>query len=358
VSGLSGCVPSSGVGSGVTSTLTEGAGGEVVVAVVDSGVEPRHEVFGESPVLLGTAFVPAPDGVIEEQDAGDVNGHGTAIGGIIAWHAPGARILPVRVLDAELRSRGDVLAAGIDWAVEHGADIVNVSADTDGGAHGARIFDAVERARDRDALVVASAGRFGARSMPACLDGVVSVGPAFLRDSDAWVHLPGQSPEFLAQAAMQVVAAPCGYDAVHGASFAAAHVSGIAAAMLFESGARGVDLFARLREERITNDPTDARHVFQSRMAVASAPDHEIIRRHRDVFDAVMEELARRSETPLAWDSLLGIEPVDRAELYPAILAIQRRLGTVVTPLKCAGLAIASPFAVGLLLIAARGETA
>jgi type VII secretion-associated serine protease mycosin/type VII secretion protein EccB len=148
--------------------LATGAG--VTVAVVDSGVDAGN------PHLQG-AVVGGVDLVGDGEGAGglaDPLGHGTAVAGAIAARpiaesgvvglAPDARLLSVRVfrgtdqqsLDAGFGPRADRIAAGIRWAVDHGAQIVNVSLSIN--ADVAEVRDAVAYAASRGALVVASAG--------------------------------------------------------------------------------------------------------------------------------------------------------------------------------------------------------
>lgn len=322
-----------------------------VVAVVDSGVSTGHEVFACTEFGPGAGFSPDGPDVVEESTTSDVHGHGTAIASIIVWHAPEARILPVRVLDHQLRSRGDALASAIEWSVLHGADIVNVSADTEAEAHRGALEQVVRLAADAGVLIVASAGRFGANSMPACLDGVCSVGPAVLRDSRQWIHKAGETPEFLAQAGLQVVAAPEGYSALSGASCAAAHISGIASQLWARRAESDDPLPALLREMASSCDEHDETYVVQSRSAIAPRSDLETIGRHGPVFATVMDVLSRYAAVPLEWDALLGVHAVERSDIYPAIREIQARLGVSVSPLDCAGLAIASPYAIGMLMI-------
>lgn len=148
--------------------LATGAG--VTVAVVDSGVDDRNPHLAGA-VLQGTDVVRAGTA-----DAGrkDTWGHGTTVAGIIAARpvdgsgvrglAPDARILPVRVYygeDFEDERDGtdpdpDRIAEGIRWAVDNGAQVVNVSMSSDADVPALRA--AVEHATARGALVVASAG--------------------------------------------------------------------------------------------------------------------------------------------------------------------------------------------------------
>jgi hypothetical protein len=150
-------------------TLSRGRG--VTVAVVDSGVEAGN-------VHLSGALVPGHttfgDGSARPDD--DLFGHGTAIAGLIAARpvdgsgvvgiAPGAKIMPVRAFESapeDGQSSRDLtppsaasVSAGIRWAAEHGAQIINVSLSDDQSAGTYR--SAVSYARSRGALVIASAG--------------------------------------------------------------------------------------------------------------------------------------------------------------------------------------------------------
>lgn len=200
---------------------TKGKG--ITVAVLDTGVDDEH------PDLAG--------GVREGKDLigfgarpGDPHWarHGTAMAAIIAGrgHGPGrkkgvlgvapeARILPVRVLledgDPERArargARGGALADGIRWAVDHGADVINLSlGDDSASAHPEPEEDAAVRyALDKGVVVVASAGNGGRKgdrvSYPAAYPGVIAVtavdrhgkrAPFSTRRWYATVSAPGQ----------------------------------------------------------------------------------------------------------------------------------------------------------------------
>lgn len=151
---------------------------ETVVAVVDTGVDRAH------PDLRG-ALLAGYDFVADDADPSDQHGHGTAVAGVLAarannltgiagacWHC---RVLPVRVLDGAGRGNSSVVAAGIIWAVDHGATVINLSL----GGERASIAEegAVDYAARHDVLVVASAGNSGStrRFYPAAHQGVVAV---------------------------------------------------------------------------------------------------------------------------------------------------------------------------------------
>lgn len=134
-------------------------GAGVVVAVLDTGVDAGH------PDLAGRVL-PGYDAV--KRRAGgtvDPNGHGTHVAGSIAGAgaisgmAPDARILPVRVMNARGNGNTGDIVAGIVWAVNRGAQVINLSL-------GSRTADkaeeaAVRWARSRGVIVVAAVGNDG-----------------------------------------------------------------------------------------------------------------------------------------------------------------------------------------------------
>lgn len=152
-------------------------GRDITIAVVDSGVDLAHEDLVDKVVghtsCIGAAGAPAACGGSAQDD----NGHGTHVAGIalattdnglgVAGVAPDARLLAVRVLANECSgssctasgTAGDV-AAGIRWAADRGADVINLS--LGGGAVqatlGCAFCDAVEYAWSKGAIAVIAAG--------------------------------------------------------------------------------------------------------------------------------------------------------------------------------------------------------
>jgi len=163
-------------------TLARGAG--AVVAVVDTGVDPAH------PLLLGRLapggydFVSGDDDPRDERNGFDDDGdgavddqygHGTFVASLVLTVAPDALVLPVRVLNDEGVGTTSGVSAGIVWAVDRGAHVVNVSIDVPVSSDALK--DAIDYAHDRGVVVVAAAGNGGASDLhfPARLGDVVSV---------------------------------------------------------------------------------------------------------------------------------------------------------------------------------------
>ena len=136
-------------------------GSGVVVAVLDSGVGTGGED------LACHTYVDPYNGITNVAGLGavvDDNGHGTHVTGTIAQctnngietagAAPGATIMPVKVMDHDAQATTMTLSRGMIWAIEHGADVINLSLGKDCPApwpfcSDAVIDDLVDRARLR-----------------------------------------------------------------------------------------------------------------------------------------------------------------------------------------------------------------
>jgi thermitase len=104
-------------------------GRNVTVAVLDTGIDRTHPVFEKTVVLPGFDFVDF-DGVPDEvgsQEQNIVYGHGTHVAGLVALAAPDTRLMPVRVLDEDGVGNIWVLIEGLQYAINNGADVINLS---------------------------------------------------------------------------------------------------------------------------------------------------------------------------------------------------------------------------------------
>src|SRR5262245_58570947 len=135
----------------------DGATGRGVrVAVVDSGIDREHPLVGG--IARSVAVVSHEDEIsVEEDDGGDLNGHGTACAGIIRSLAPDVELTSVRVLGADSTGSGDILLSGLRWSVDEGYDVVNMSLSTRKREWALDLHELVDRAYFRGAVLVCSA---------------------------------------------------------------------------------------------------------------------------------------------------------------------------------------------------------
>jgi len=207
-------------------------GANVRVAVVDSGIDIRHPELANS--------------IVESFDAlGSSEGphvHGTGIAGAIVAHAkltgsaPAAQILAIRAFGAGAngaQSNSYVILKALDYAVSHGARIINMSF---AGPKDPLIERGIAAVAARNIVMVAAAGNAGAKSpplYPAANPSVIAVSA-----TDAQDHLFSASNRgsYITVAAPGVdvfLPAPDDkYQITSGTSFSAAYVSGLAALML------------------------------------------------------------------------------------------------------------------------------
>jgi serine protease len=174
--------------------IADGApgGSGVVVAVLDTGVAYANRgPFRRSPDFSRYQFVSGYDFIDRNHFPNDRNGHGTFVAGTIAEEtnnrygltglAYGARIMPVRVLDAEGEGEASTIAEGVRYAVKHGAQVINLSLEFSSNVTASDIpelIGALRYANRRGVFVDAAAGNeaHDAIAYPARAPDVVAVG--------------------------------------------------------------------------------------------------------------------------------------------------------------------------------------
>ncbi len=129
----------------------------VTVAILDTGVNALHPsligkiVNGYNATSPGNPPVDIPDGIDNS-----AAGHGTMVAGLVARISPHSNIMPIKVLNADgVGGLMDVLQ-GLHYAVEHGADIINMSFGTT--TNSVALRDAIEEAHAAGIIMIASAG--------------------------------------------------------------------------------------------------------------------------------------------------------------------------------------------------------
>lgn len=254
---------------GYARMLTKGRR-DVVIAVLDTGVDANHpELRGK--IAKGADFVNLEglntagfvgDFLGLDDSPDDEVGHGTHVSGIIAAKglkmdegvAPGCSLMSVRVL-ATMTNNGqrvgagivDNINAGIKWAVDNGADVINMSLGIRHMGGGLPHEDIIRYALKKNVTVVAASGNDGTaeKYYPGALDGVWAVGAT----DDV-----GEIATFTSYGAPIRVVAPGSriYSAFADGRYAMA--SGTSQAAPFVSGAVGLmKSFAKEHGRRLTN---------------------------------------------------------------------------------------------------------
>ena len=203
----------------------------LTVAIIDSGVERDHPAVGGR--LVASVRVEPGDEdpvVLDDPDALDVVGHGTACAGIIHALAPGADLISVRVLGPDNRGKGTIFAAGLEWAIEHGASVVNLSLSSKSDALFAVFHELADEAYFANVLLVSAANNVPGASYPSLFASVVSVAAHDVADAWTWYYNPRPPVEFGAYGLdVEVAWKDGGRIVATGNSFAAPHVAGLCA---------------------------------------------------------------------------------------------------------------------------------
>ena len=162
-------------------------GADVTVAVLDTGILHDHELFNGK-LVPGYDFVDEDDDPTEMADGLDQNGdgtpdqdagHGTHVAGVVLLTAPEAKIMPLRIFDDEGEGSYFAAMSAIVFAVDNGADIINLSGS--GPDNVSFLANAINYAKDRGVVFVA-AGGVNSLGYPAMYDSVISVGAADSED--------------------------------------------------------------------------------------------------------------------------------------------------------------------------------
>lgn len=206
----------------------------IKVAVIDSGVDRTHP-FLRSRVVSG-----GYDYIENDSDPDDGNGHGTHVSGTIVDCTPGlkVKILPIRIFDAN--GEGDMMnvAAGIYYAVEHGAKVINMSLT---GDHTNNVEEAINYAVRKGVTVVVAAGNNGtnikwgyrdAAACPAHMKNVICVGAVDSSNKRAYFSNYGSTLDVVAPGVNIRSCLPGGYyGSMDGTSMATPHIAALAAIM-------------------------------------------------------------------------------------------------------------------------------
>lgn len=230
------------------------SGEDIVVAVLDTGVSPGGS-DGLFSLLEGIDFIGL------DRFPEDPEKHGTHVSGVIAQKAnngtgragvaPESSILPVRVLDEDGVGSTASVSDGVYWAVDHGADLLNLSlgfSDPESDAYSQLLADAIAYAEDQGVPVVAAVGNEGYEdtiAYPAAFDTVIAVGASDKDDEIASFSNQGEEIDFVAPGGgdlesnlyngiIQETLSDCSFGSysMEGTSQAAPHVSGVIALIL------------------------------------------------------------------------------------------------------------------------------
>lgn len=209
------------------------AGRAVIVAVLDTGIS-RSNLDLADRVVAEINFTSSPT-------SDDLYGHGTHMAGTIVAVAPECLLINVKVADDRGRCDPEVVARGIIWAADQGANVINISLAMEGSPG---LEEAVDYAWNRGAIVLAAAGNRGRSdpAYPAYYANSMAVAGTNRNDSLALLSSYGHWVDVAAPGLNIYSDLPGNqYGYKTGTSAAVAHVSGVAALVFSVSEDRNGD---------------------------------------------------------------------------------------------------------------------
>ena len=203
------------------------------MCIVDSGIDGTHPRVGGVDRAVYVEVDGDGEPRIVDDDEGDLFGHGTACAGIIRSLAPDCEIHSMRTLGRALSGQGAVLLAGLEWAIEEGYDVINLSLSTSRESFIGKLRELSDLAYFKNTLLVAAAHNMPVASYPWRFPAVVSVGSHSGTDPLEFYANPTPPVEFLA-CGVEVELAWLEHSTIRatGNSFATPHIAGIATRIL------------------------------------------------------------------------------------------------------------------------------
>jgi subtilisin len=210
-------------------------GAGVDVAVIDSGIDASHRFVGHVESAVALTYDSSLEDQVRKVEGphGDLFGHGTACAGIIRIAAPDCRLHSIRVLGERLTGKGVVFAAGLEWAIEHGFQVVNMSLSTGKEDYFSVFHELADEAYFKGVMLVCAVNNVAGASYPSEYASVFSVAAHDAKDPFGFDYNPSPPAEFGAPGIDVEIAWSAGSTIVTtGNSFAAPHIAGLIARIL------------------------------------------------------------------------------------------------------------------------------
>ncbi len=207
----------------------------VRVGIIDSGVHLAHPHIGN--ISGGVAI----GGDAQGANYADRLGHGTAIAALIHQRAPLADLFAVKVFHHALATDLATLLFAIDWCLDNGMDLINLSLGTTNAAHRPAFEMAIARVQATGAAIVSAAEIDGVAALPGTLPGVIAVvADAGKEPGEFGVEMRGGREVIAACPWAREIPGVARERNLHGISFAVAHVTARLAEMRGPAGGEEV----------------------------------------------------------------------------------------------------------------------
>ncbi len=217
-------------------------GEKIKIAVIDSGCD--EFITNDSRIAKGISFIGDKEGFVFEQsdDYFDKLGHGTACIDIILQIAPSVEILPIKVFNSRLETSIEIIVAAINYAIDYGVDLINLSLGTKLSEALYPMYAVCEKAKQKKNIIISANGNLDNNSYPAIFENVISVSSTRTESKFDFIYNSGDAVECLADGFSKNALVLNGRrQPMNGNSFASPIICGIIALLIEKSAHRDID---------------------------------------------------------------------------------------------------------------------
>ena len=239
-------------GSAIAKTMDNSS--NIKIAIIDSGIDALGEVEPVERINLTPAFGEGEEKEVVSPIFEDVTGHGTSVAGIISAADdeyglvginPNAQLYDIKVFDEANNAPLSRILEGIQCAMEHDVNILNMSFGTPVSSE---IFhQKIANAYHQGMLLIAASGNNGVVEYPAAYDEVMAVGATTEKNKVADFSITGTKSEIVAPGAAVLTSGLFGgYGVANGTSISAPHVSAAASLLWAKDRTKSNDFIRQL----------------------------------------------------------------------------------------------------------------
>ena len=296
------------VGATTAWDTTQGAG--VIIAILDSGVDGTHPD-------LAPQMVPGYNFYDNNTNTADVNGHGTAVAGVaaaatnnalgVAGVAGQARIMPVRIADANAYAYYSTIAKGVTYAADNGARVVNCS--YGGVAGSATIQSAAQYLKNKGGLMFVSAGNNGIDENLAPTTTMIAVSATDQNDYRTSWSSYGNFVSMAAPGITYTTSRGGYYDNWQGTSFSSPLTAGVAALMMAAKPSLGSADIEKLMFSTAVDIGAAGRDIYYGYGRVDAAAAVQAVLNTTVAVDTQTPTVS--ISNPIAYATATGVVPVN-----------------------------------------------
>lgn len=170
---------------------------KIKVGVIDSGIDKEHPLIRNN-VKDGIEIRLSKSGrIYYTKNYYDVNGHGTAIAGIIKKIYPNVELYSVKILDKELKSYGILVIEAIKWSIKNRIKIINLSLGTKNKKWRNKLKKICDKAINSGIIIVAANPNENEESYPATFSNVISVTSNEIKGKKWYIYQPNSKVDFI-----------------------------------------------------------------------------------------------------------------------------------------------------------------